>query len=436
MMGMETREMSRMKSGVCVLFLCLFSLSCFAASEFEMALNSYGKLRTAAGRGLIRGGGVNGWMPSMEGGNALDAELSRPHAAMADLEGNLYIADKDGHAIRKVTPDGTIHTVAGTGEAGYNGDGAGVATQLNQPNGVYTFPDGTTYILDLGNNRIRKLTTSGDIVTVLEDPDGIGVGRGLWVSKDETVIYYVSYGITGLIRKWTPVEGLTTYASGFSEPGNIDVDPTDGNVVITDRGANTVYRVFFDGSKVGIAGNGETTGGGDGEGALETALHGVRGICFAPNGGYYLATHEGGQVWYVDTQGIIHLLIDGDDNYTHAGDGEDLKTPGLKISEPRAVALGPNGDLIVTENDYGYVRVVERVFVVVEALRDSEGDLTLTWSSLPGMMNAIEYKGGLEEASWQTLTEVPARNEDIVTSYTLTPTAGTTQGYYRIGVVE
>jgi len=400
-------------------------------------LDSYGKLSTAAGRGLIRSKGVNGWTEDMEGGSAVDAELSRPHITMADGDGNLYIADKDAHAIRKVTTDGKIHTVAGTGEAGFNGDGIGVETQLDQPNGLYTFPDGTTYILDLGNDRIRKLSPAGDLTTIVHDPGGIVLGRGLWVSGDEMLIYYASGAV---IKKWTPTEGLTTYATGFDNVGNIDVDPLFwslpvGNLVVTDRGANRVYRVFPDGSKIALAGNGQTTGGGDGQKALETALHGVRGVYFAPNGGYYLATHEGGQVWYADVNGYIHLLIDGDTSHTHAGDGEDIKTPGRKISEPRSVTLAPNGDLIVTENDYGYVRVVEKIFTVLDTRVDGTAGFTLTWSSVPGTTYQIDFKDDLSENLWQDLGNVPARSADIVTFFA-DPAAGKMKRFYRVGVVE
>ena len=120
-----------------------------------------------------------------------------------------------------------------------------------------------------------------------------------------------------------------------------------------------VYKVFPDGSKVAIAGNGSSSGGGDGQLALSTGLDEVRAVFFTDYGGYYLGTHDGSQVWYVDTNNYIHLLIDGaKPNTTHAGDGELLTTPGQKVSEVRSVALSPNGDLLITENDRGYVRIV------------------------------------------------------------------------------
>ena len=421
-----------MRSVVAAFAMVIIPLSSSGIAEFNAVLNSYGELRTAAGRGMIKTGGLNGWETFMEGGMAVDAELSRPHMTMADREGNLYIADKDAHAIRKVTPQGTIHTIAGTNEAGFNGDGLGIEVQLDEPNGLFTFPDGTTYILDLGNSRIRKLSTSGVLTTIIHDLGGIVLGRGLWVSEDGSLIYYVS---GSAIRKWTPAGGVTAFASGFTELGNIAVDPTDGNLVVTDRGTHTVSKVFPGGSRQVIAGNGGSTGGGDGSKALETALYGVRGICFGPNGGHYLATHEGGQVWYVDTGGYIHLLVDGDDNDTHAGDGQDIKTPGRKISEPRAVALAPNGDLLITENDYGYVRVAERILVVLETAADEEG-ATLTWSSLPGANFTVQFKGDLSDTTWEDLANVPAKTSDIMTFFTEPAAAGKLKRFYRVSMAE
>jgi len=395
---------------------------------FDDFVDSYGYLQTVAGRGEFRQRGFNGWSDTMEGGPAINAELSRPHMTMADASGNLFIADKGGHAIREVTPDGTIHTVVGTGTPGFNGDGVGDQVELNQPNGLFTFSDGTTYLLDLGNSRIRKLSTDGQLTTVVHDPDGIVAGRGLWVSPDATLLYYAS---GNRIRRWTADTGLTTLASGFVELGNFDVDPADGNLVVTDRGGNRVYKVFQDGSKTPIAGNGTTAGGGDGQNALQTGLNEVRGIFFTPDGGYLLATHAGGQIWYVDAEQVIHLLIDGDTNHTHAGDGMSLLVPGKKISEPRAVVLAPNGDLLITENDFGYVRRVPRLITAdmnidqdidfddirafalaledpvayessfgirARAAGDTDGDGDLDFDDIPGFVARLDSAAGEDAA--------------------------------------
>ena len=346
-----------MKSKLLILFLIIICLGSNTYSQFVEFAAKYGILSTIAGAGDIDDGGVNGWLEIYESGSAVEAELSRPHFAVADSSGNIYIADKDGHAIRKVTPDGVITTVAGTNSAGDNGDGPATERQLSSPNGIWVKPDGTFFILDLGNGKIRKVDNDGTLVTIVDDPNGISLGRGLWVSQDEQLIYYVN-GTS--IKKWTEAQGIVDYATGFSSPGHIIVDPS-GQLVVTDRGANRVYRVLNDSTRVIIAGNGQASGGGNGFQATETGLHGVRGIWFLEDQSYLLATHEGSQIWYVDTAGIINLFLDGQegDEY-HSGDGEHFQSPGFKISEVRGVSVDYDGNIIITENDRGFIRKIAR----------------------------------------------------------------------------
>lgn len=338
-----------------IIHLCIHIIG---YAQFEEFTSQYDLLSTIAGKGDEEQGGVNGWKEEYEGGRAIDAELSRPHFAMADSAGNIYIADKDAHAIRKVTTNGIITTVAGTNTAGYNGDdGLGIELQLNSPNGIWVKSDGTVFILDLGNNKIRRLDTDGYLNTILQDTSGIDIGRGLWVSQDEKLIYYAS---NSEIKKWTETDGLTTYASGFVSLGNIFVDP-DGFLVVTDRGANSVYRINDDGAKEIVAGNGTLVGGSSGSKATEKGLAGVRGIWIMEDESYLLATHEGSQIWYVDTSGIINLLLNGlqgDDFYN--GDGEHFQTPGYKISEVRSVSMDYKGNIIIVENDRGFIRKISK----------------------------------------------------------------------------
>lgn len=362
MVGLRTRETCE-RAGNVTRLAALLVAACVVlhagrllAVDIETLLASYGVLETVAGTARIRSDTVNGWEPWMEGGPGVAAELSRPHMTTADWRGNLFIADKDGQAIRQVRPDGTIHTFAGTGEAGSNGDGPALATQLNQPNGLFTFPNGVSYLVELAANRIRRLSLDGQLSTIVEDPQPLLHGRGLWVSPDESTIFY-SAGTE--VRRWTKANGIETYAAGFVELGNLDVDPRDGALVVTDRGSHGVYKVREDGTRVLVAGNETVSGGGDGSLAVETALEEVRGIAFHPEGGMFLATHEGSQVWFVDDRQVIHLLLDGNDKDVHAGDGLPLGTPGKKVSEVRSVSLAPNGDLLVTEHDGGYVRRVK-----------------------------------------------------------------------------
>jgi DNA-binding beta-propeller fold protein YncE len=322
--------------------------------EFHEVLSELGVLDTLAGAGQ-REDDANEWRAAFEGGRAVDAELSGPHSALGDDAGNTYIADKDAHAIRVVRGDGTLVTVAGMNAAGDDGNqpGPGRERHLNQPNGIWVKGNGTVFILDLGNEKIRRLAPDGTLTTLFGVPH-LAEGRGLWVSDDETLVY-VSSGTE--LKRWRAESGLDTYADGFTELGNLWVDADDsGTVYVTDRGAHRVYRVAADRQPEPIAGDGSTHPTLAESPALEASLNGVRGIWRHPLGGLLLATHEGSQVLYLDTQGFIHLLVDGKKD-AHAGDGKPISTSGLKVSEVRSVAMNPQGDLLITEHDAGYVRI-------------------------------------------------------------------------------
>lgn len=323
---------------------------------FTNLVYSYGLLETVAGSGAGQTD-INYWLSWYEGYYAQWSALSRPHFAQADKAGNIYIADKNSHSILKVTPDGIIHTFAGTHVGGFNGEGPAAATslQLNFPNGAWVRADGTVYVLDTDNGRVRRVNTNGIMQTLFlatSDGTALGGGRGLWVNEAETLAYFCN---NTKLRRWRPSDGVKTLASGFVELGTLFVEP-DGNILVCDRGANLVYRVTPAGVTTVIAGNGQTTGGGDGFPALETGLYGVRSVWPLPTGGLLLLTHDGCQLWFMDTAGVIRLLLNGAAGRTHSGDGAFFYTPWPAISEGRSVTVDYEGNILITESDWGHVR--------------------------------------------------------------------------------
>ena len=340
-----------------IMVLGIFVIKNSLYAKTDSFLESFNLLNTVAGKGGTGNGDENEWDEKYEGKPAIEAVLSRPHFTMADSVGNIYIADKNAHAIRKVDVNGIISTVAGTNEAGDGGDGLAVEQELNSPNGLWVNRKGEFYILDLGNSKIRKVDSKGNMVTLFKDDEGISLGRGLWLNDAEDTVWYSS---GSRVKIWTENTGIGTYSDGFSALGNI-VQDHSGYVVATDRSANLVYRINNDGTKTVIAGNGKKSGGGVGLTALETAFYGVRGIWFVNNESYLLATHEGSRVWYIDNNGLVHLFLDGreGDEY-HSGDGMHYRTEGYKVSEVRAVSIDYQGNVLVTENDCGYIRKVKK----------------------------------------------------------------------------
>lgn len=320
---------------------------------FTNLIGAYGLLETIAGTGWDRRDNLSFWQESFEGGPGTAAALSRPHIALTDRAGNVFIADKNSHAVLRLAPDGTLHTFAGTHTGGLNGDGPAPATelQLKTPNGLWVRADGTVYILDTGNTRVRRVATNGVMTTLFAANN---CERGFWIKDDESLAYF---GAKTKLQKWTP-SGVTTLASGFSELGLFIVEPS-GNLVVCDRGAHYVYRVTTAGLRTVLAGNGTTSGGGDGLPALQTGLNGPRGIWPLPTGGYLLLLHDGAQLWYLDTAGILHRLINGlgGNVFVHGGDGEYFYSPEqANIGEGRSVALDHAGNIILVESDYGFVR--------------------------------------------------------------------------------
>lgn len=350
-------------------------ISTNSPSHFTNLLESYGILETVAGRGQYSGDHIGYYSNSLEGGFATNMNLSRPHIAFGDAAGNIYIVDQGSSAIEKVTPDGRIHTFAGTHVAGDNGDGPAPATnlQLRFPNGAWLRADGTFYILDTENGKVRKVDTNGIMSTIFATaPNYMGDGRALWVKSDESLIYFgsgpgVNFNVTTL-NKWTPTGGVSVVASNFLDVGNILGDERTGDLYITDRNAYRIYRMNSNGVMTPFAGTGYTTnfpGGGEGGRALSTALILPRSIWFIPNGGYFISEHDGGtaggnRIWYVDPAANIHRWVNGSSaaNGYGLGDGQWFyaNSATAKMSRVRSVNTDPNGNLIIVESNFGYVR--------------------------------------------------------------------------------
>ncbi|MBI1842622.1 MAG: hypothetical protein HYR88_17425 [Verrucomicrobia bacterium] len=331
------------------------------AANFEKFTHSFGRLTTVAGSGQIACLTCNSWQPESEGGPALDAALSSPHITMADRAGNLYIADKRAHAIRKVDRDGIITTVAGNNVAGKGDTNPAPATliSLNNPNGLWVRGDGTFYFLDRENGYIRKVDTLGTMTALADYGGAIPGGRGLWVSEDESILYFSA---SSRIMSWDSTNGLSVFAEGFSDLANLLMDP-GGHLVVADAARDQVTRFEFDGSRTVIAGTPSFAGikGGDGYLATETSLVQVRGIWFLPTGAFFVCTDAPSQVWYVDTDAHIHRILNGDSTGAHDGDGAWFyANPSLhKVSNTRQITTDYDGNLLITESNFGYVRKIE-----------------------------------------------------------------------------
>lgn len=416
-----------------------FAAGVSRAAEWDQVMAGYGNLEWIAGLGGESPNNGNEWNFA-DGRDSREAELSEPHSAMGDLDGNVLVADKNAHAIRLIRPDGTIHTVAGTNVAGHNGDGPATQRQLDGPQNAYPLPDGSFYIMDTGNRMIRKVDPAGMMTTLITETGWLS--RGLWVKRDGSLIYYCT---TTSLNRWTPAMGNnpgTVMASGFQECGNIDV-AANGDVYVTDRTLSQVFRVASDATPAtfmpvvvaGAGGNLDSGPGSSGTAALELGLRGVRGLAFHPLGGYFLATHKGGDIWYVDTAGKAWLTVNGNDGSVHNPSPQPLPAVSMTISEPRCVSVAINGDLLMATNDAGYIRRARFTGAVppppaLQATMTGGNSFKLEWTGLADQWYRIESTGD-PAAGWM-VRGVLAPPYSGISAWTDPESNEFTRRFYRI----
>jgi RHS repeat-associated protein len=333
-------------------------------------------ITTAAGKGQA---GFSG-----DGGVATQATVSSPNGVAVGPDGSLYIADTSNSRIRRVGPNGIITTVAGNGGFGLSGDG-GVATQatLNAPMGVAVGPDGSLYIADFNNRRIRRVGPNGIINTVAGN-GGFGFSgdggvatqanlsspRGVAVASDGSLYIAIAELTTNRIRRVGPDGNINTVAgnqlggfsgdgglatqAGLGAPFGVAVGP-DGSLYIADTGNRRIRRVGPDGIISTVAGNGGSPFSGDGGVATDAMLTAPAGIAVGPDGSLYIADVNDSRIRRVGPDRII-TTIAGNDQFGFSGDGGRATQSSLR--NPSGVAVGPDGVIYIADTNNNRIRRV------------------------------------------------------------------------------
>ncbi|SKA75986.1 Sugar lactone lactonase YvrE [Prosthecobacter debontii] len=185
-------------------------------------------------------------------GTGVAAQFNNPKGLVADADGNVYIADTANHRIRKMTPEGVVSTVAGTGDAGF-GNGPALAAQFNEPMGLALGSDGTIYVADSKNHRIRAISSGGTVTTYsgtgeASFTDGVRDAARFYhpvgLAMDAAGILYVADRDNHRIRKVASDGSVSTLAilDPASTPTGITVSG-DGSVYVTDTAEHVVYKI-------------------------------------------------------------------------------------------------------------------------------------------------------------------------------------------------
>ena len=333
-------------------------------------VDTTGTITTIAGTGEY---GFSG-----DGGPAAEAQLSGPSGVAVDGAGNVYIADRETHRIRKVDTTGTITTIAGTGEYGFSGDGGPAAeAQLGFPNGVAVDGAGNVYIADRNNARIRKVDTTGTITTIAGTEHGFSgdggpaaeaqIGSPYGVAVDGAGNVYIADSFNQRIRKVDTTGTITTIAGtgerGFSGDGGpaaetqlnlpygVVVDGA-GNLYIGDLYNDRIRKVDTTGKITTIAGTGESGFSGDGGPAAEAQLSDPTGVAMDGAGNLYIADTENHRIRKVDSMGTITTIAGTGER----GDGGPAAE--VQLSDPTGVAMDGAGNLYIAERDNHRIRKV------------------------------------------------------------------------------
>ena len=283
-----------------------------------------GTISTMAGTGEA---GYDG-----DGGPAAKARLSEPFMCAFDRQGNLYVAESANHCVRRIDGrSGIITTVAGTGELGYGGDG-GPATKatMNQPYALDIAANGDLYIVDRLNAVIRKVDAASGTITTVAGTGTPGSGG----------------------------DGGPATEAALREPNDCFLDGKDG-LLIADVQDQRIRRLdLATGVITTFAGNGDKARAGDGLPATEASIFGARAVCADGRGNTYICERQGNGVRKVDAAGIMSTLA-GTGEGGYSGDGG----PALAATwgAPKALRCDAHGNVLVVDTENHAIRRIDAV---------------------------------------------------------------------------
>jgi streptogramin lyase len=290
----------------------------------------------------------------------------------------------------------TTVTIAGTGSAGFSGDGGrGDAAQINNPYGLAIGPDGALYFCEIGNHRIRRLDLksqristvagtgqkgySGDggpaLAAALNEPYEVAFDRGgnMYFAEMQN---HVVRRVDRKTRIISTVAG--TGVAGFGgdngpavqaqlrQPHSIVFDP-QGRLLICDIGNHRIRRVDLKSGRIETwAGTGERKPTPDGAPITGTPLNGPRAIAAGPNGNLYLVLREGNAVYRLDTRaGTIHHVA-GTTQQGYEGDGGPAKL--ARLAGPKGIAWAPDNSIYLADTESHTIRRIDLKSGVIQTV--------------------------------------------------------------------
>lgn len=334
----------------------------------------------------VAGNGAEGY--AGDGGPATDATLNNPFDVVFDTAGNLVFSDTFNHCIRRVdAKTGIIETVAGTGEAGYSGDGGpALQASFNQPYGLAIGLDGAIYAADRHNAAVRRIDGATGIVTTFAGNGSAGYSgdggpanragmvepNGLTFSRDFASLYIADVannrlrvvdmagGVIGTFAGSGAAAhdgdgGAATAAAVFGARA-VAVRPTDGAVYILERQGSSLRLVTPDGGIATVASTGEKGYGGDGGPAATAIFDRPKEMTLDGAGNVLVVDTENHAIRFIDWRTDRVSTIAGTGEHGYSGDG--VPAVQARLARPHGVAVGPDGSFYIGDTENHRIRRV------------------------------------------------------------------------------
>jgi sugar lactone lactonase YvrE len=355
-------------------------------------INPAGIISTVAGTGTRGFAGDNG--------PAVSAQFFGPKNVTVDSSGDLYIVDTFNNRIRKITPDGIITTVAGTGVQGFSGDnGPATSAQLNWPSGIALTAAGNLLIVD--SVRIRSVSPAGVISTIagggeaiIDSRDGkaalsVHLGPVTGIAADLAGNIFVGESDLGYIRKMTPAGSIVTVAGNgrsltfggdlgpasaarLSQPWGISLDAI-GNLFIADTGNNRIRMVRPDGISTTVAGNNTTVFVGEDGAVYAQELSRPRAVVRDATGNLFIADTGNHRIRKMSSGpfGGVLTTVAGIGTSGFSGDGGAAVA--AQLSSPSGIAVDAAGNLFIADARNNRIRKVAPDGLITTVAGTTEG---------------------------------------------------------------
>lgn len=296
-------------------------------------------------------------------GTGTAASFRWPYGVAADSVGNLYVADAFNHKIRRVAPDGTVSTFAGSGTDGAS-DGPAASASFSYPFGVAVDAAGIVYVADWGNHSIRRISAEGQVSTLAGNGTaGSSNGSGpaasfngpFGIAVDAAGVLYVADTNNNLIRRVSAAGNVTTLAgtgaqgadngagsaASFRTPQHLTVD-AGGTVYVADTGNHMIRRISASAVVSTLAGTGAA--GADNGSAATATFRGPAGIGIDASGTVFVADSDNNLIRRITTTGLVSTL---------AGSASAALADGINaaasFNSPRSIVVGADGNLVMAD---------------------------------------------------------------------------------------